>query len=30
MHERGLADDRLDEAPAPGRFDRDPDRERTQ
>jgi flagellar biosynthesis/type III secretory pathway M-ring protein FliF/YscJ len=31
MHERGLADDRLDEAPEPGgRFERDPDRERTQ
>jgi hypothetical protein len=32
MHERGLADDRLDDAPEPGRFDRDPEteRERTQ
>jgi hypothetical protein len=37
MHERGLADDQLEDAPEPGRFDReeeggterDPDRERT-
>ena len=29
MHERGLADDRLDEAPEPGRFEREPERERT-
>jgi uncharacterized protein HemY len=29
MHERGLADDRLDDAPEPGRFERDPERERT-
>ena len=24
MHERGLADDQLDDAPEPGRFERDP------
>jgi uncharacterized protein HemY len=29
MHERGLADDRLDDAPEPGRFERDTERERT-
>ena len=31
MHERGLADDELEGAPEPsGRFERDPERERTQ
>ena len=29
MHERGLADDQLDDAPEPGRFDRGTERERT-
>jgi hypothetical protein len=33
MHERGMADDRLDDAPEPGRFDREgeaeQERERT-
>jgi hypothetical protein len=29
MHERGLADDRLEEAPEPGRFERDREQERT-
>jgi outer membrane protein TolC len=30
MHERGLADDGLDDAPEPGRFDRDRETEREQ
>jgi uncharacterized protein HemY len=30
MHERGLADDRIEDAPEPGRFENDPERERTQ
>jgi hypothetical protein len=30
MHERGLADDQLDEAPEPGRFERDREQEREQ
>jgi hypothetical protein len=30
MHERGMADDRLDEAPEPGRFERDRERDREQ
>jgi len=29
MHERGLADDRLEDAPDPGRFERDREQERT-
>jgi ABC-type siderophore export system fused ATPase/permease subunit len=29
MHERGLADDRLEDAPEPGRFERDREQERT-
>ena len=29
MHERGLADDQLDDAPEPGRFERGTERERT-
>jgi FtsZ-interacting cell division protein ZipA len=29
MHERGLADDRLEDAPEPGRFERDREGERT-
>jgi uncharacterized protein HemY len=29
MHDRGLADDRLDDAPEPGRFDRDRETEGT-
>jgi cytochrome c-type biogenesis protein CcmH/NrfG len=29
MHERGLADDKLEEAPEPGRFERDRESERT-
>jgi flagellar biosynthesis/type III secretory pathway M-ring protein FliF/YscJ len=30
MHERGLADDRLDDAPEPGRFEREQETEREQ
>jgi FtsZ-interacting cell division protein ZipA len=30
MHERGLADDRLDDAPEPGRFEREPEEQREQ